>query len=98
MPQLSCAGKALPAAPHKRAGLSVSLLSQIERAESSASVSSLFKIANALDVPISELFGDDEERQQPTITQLEAIERAQRDTITALEIQTNQLLRPEQRY
>ena len=43
---------------HKRAGLSVSLLSQIERAESSASVSSLFKIANALDVRISELFGD----------------------------------------
>ena len=43
---------------HKRAGLSVSLLSQIERAESSASVSSLFKIANSLDVRISELFGD----------------------------------------
>ena len=43
---------------HKRAGLSVSLLSQIERAESSASVSSLYKIANALDVRIIELFGD----------------------------------------
>jgi ribosome-binding protein aMBF1 (putative translation factor) len=43
---------------HKRAGLSVSLLSQIERAESSASVSSLFKIANALEVRVSELFGE----------------------------------------
>ncbi|MCA9698028.1 MAG: response regulator [Myxococcales bacterium] len=42
----------------RRTNLSVSLLSQIERAESSASVSSLFKIANSLDVRISELFGD----------------------------------------
>ncbi len=41
----------------RRTKLSVSLLSQIERAESSASVSSLFKIATALDVPITELFG-----------------------------------------
>jgi len=42
----------------RRTGLSVSLLSQIERAESSASVSSLFKVATALDVPMTELFGD----------------------------------------
>jgi len=42
----------------RRTKLSVSLLSQIERAESSASVSSLFKIATALDVPITQLFGD----------------------------------------
>ncbi len=42
----------------RRTNLSVSLLSQIERAESSASVSSLFKIATALDVPITHLFGD----------------------------------------
>ncbi len=41
----------------RRTNLSVSLLSQIERAESSASVSSLFKVANALDVRITELFG-----------------------------------------
>ncbi|ACY17646.1 response regulator [Haliangium ochraceum] len=41
----------------RRTNLSVSLLSQIERAESSASVSSLFKVATALDVPITELFG-----------------------------------------
>ncbi len=42
----------------RRTGLSVSLLSQIERAESSASISSLYKIAVALDVPIKELFGE----------------------------------------
>lgn len=41
-----------------RTGLSVSLLSQIERAESSASISSLFKVATALDVPIKQLFGE----------------------------------------
>lgn len=41
----------------RRTGLSVSLLSQIERAESSASVSSLFKISAALDVRLTELFG-----------------------------------------
>ncbi len=42
----------------RRTGLSVSLLSQIERAESSASISSLYKIATALDVQIKDLFGE----------------------------------------
>lgn len=42
----------------RRTKLSVSLLSQIERAEASASVSSLFKIAAALDVRLTDLFGD----------------------------------------
>lgn len=42
----------------KRTGLSVSLLSQIERAESSASISSLYKISVALDSRIQDLFGD----------------------------------------
>jgi len=42
----------------RRTGLSVSLLSQIERAESSASISSLYKIATALDVRIQDLFGE----------------------------------------
>ena len=42
----------------RRTGLSVSLLSQIERAESSASISSLYKIASALRLKMSELFGD----------------------------------------
>ena len=41
----------------RRTGLSVSLLSQIERAESSASVSSLHKIAGALRVRLTELLG-----------------------------------------
>ena len=41
----------------RRTSLSVSLLSQIERAESSASISSLYKIATALDVRIQDLFG-----------------------------------------
>jgi DNA-binding NtrC family response regulator len=40
----------------RRTGLSVSLLSQIERAESSASISSLYRIATALRVRMSELF------------------------------------------
>ncbi len=42
----------------RRTKLSVSLLSQIERAESSASMSSLFKVATALDVKLTELLGD----------------------------------------
>jgi len=42
----------------RRTGLSVSLLSQIERAESSASLSSLYKIAVALDSRIQDLFGE----------------------------------------
>lgn len=41
----------------RRTGLSVSLLSQIERAESSASVSSLFKLATALDCRVTSFFG-----------------------------------------
>ena len=42
----------------RRTGLSVSLLSQIERAESSASVSSLYKLARALDCSLTQFFGD----------------------------------------
>jgi DNA-binding response OmpR family regulator len=42
----------------RRTGLSVSLLSQIERAESSASITSLYKIAKALNRRIAELFRD----------------------------------------
>src|SRR5690349_16541085 len=40
----------------RQTNLSVSLHSQIERAESSASVSSLFKVATALDVRLADLF------------------------------------------
>lgn len=42
----------------RRTGLSVSLLSQIERAESSASVSSLYKLARAFDCRLTEFFGE----------------------------------------
>jgi len=42
----------------RRTGLSISLLSQIERAESSPSISSLYKIAVALDSKIHDLFGN----------------------------------------
>ncbi len=42
----------------RRTGLSVSLLSQIERAESSASIASLFRIALALGVKMADLFDD----------------------------------------
>ena len=42
----------------RRTSLSVSLLSQIERAESSASVSSLYKISSGLSIKVSTLFGD----------------------------------------
>lgn len=40
----------------RRTGLSVSLLSQIERAESSASVSSLYKLSMALDCKMTDFF------------------------------------------
>ncbi|MBW1872110.1 MAG: helix-turn-helix transcriptional regulator, partial [Deltaproteobacteria bacterium] len=42
----------------RRTGLSVSLLSQIERAESAASVSSLFKITSALKTNLETIFRD----------------------------------------
>jgi DNA-binding NtrC family response regulator len=40
----------------RRTGLSVSLLSQIERSESAASVASLYKIASALSSPLQSFF------------------------------------------
>jgi two-component system OmpR family response regulator len=42
----------------RRAELSVSQLSQVERGEGSASVSALYRLAVALGVPMKELFGD----------------------------------------
>ena len=42
----------------RRTGLRISLLSQIERAESSPPISSLYKIAMALETKIQDLFGD----------------------------------------
>jgi transcriptional regulator with XRE-family HTH domain len=46
----------------KKTGLSVSFLSQIERGSTSLAIISLKKIADALDVPITEFF-EDESRQ-----------------------------------
>ncbi len=40
-------------------GLSVSLISQIERAESSASIRSLYQLSHCLDLPLSDLFSND---------------------------------------
>jgi len=42
----------------RRSNLSMGLLSKMERAESGMSLSSLFKVADALDVKIGELVGD----------------------------------------
>lgn len=42
----------------ERTGLSISQISQIERAESSPSVSSLYRLAVALDTKIQDLFGE----------------------------------------
>ena len=42
----------------RRTQLSISLLSQIERGESSPSISSLYKISSALNTRISTLFGE----------------------------------------
>ncbi|MEZ4358898.1 MAG: response regulator [Kofleriaceae bacterium] len=53
----------------RRANLSVSMLSQIERSTSAAAVPSLVKIAAALDVSIAELFAEDASsvgRRRPT--------------------------------
>lgn len=44
-----------------KAGLNTSYMGQIERAEKSATIDSLEKIANALDVPIEELFSFERE-------------------------------------
>ena len=41
-----------------RTGLSVSLLSQIERGEASASIGSLYRVASALDITLATLFDD----------------------------------------
>jgi len=42
----------------ERTNLSVSLISQIERAESAASISTLNKIVSALNISLKEFFGD----------------------------------------
>ncbi|GGG15531.1 DNA-binding protein [Lysinibacillus alkalisoli] len=48
----------------EKTGLSLSFLSQIERGASSLSITSLKKIADALQIPINYFFVEDEEHQQ----------------------------------
>jgi transcriptional regulator with XRE-family HTH domain len=48
----------------KTSGLSANALSMIERGKTSPSVSTLYKLADALDVPVTAFFGTPEERQQ----------------------------------
>jgi transcriptional regulator with XRE-family HTH domain len=45
-------------------GLSANALSMIERGKSSPSVSTLYKLADALHMPVTSFFGEEEERQQ----------------------------------
>jgi transcriptional regulator with XRE-family HTH domain len=46
----------------ERCGLSINAISQIERGENSPTVSSLHRLANALNVPITDFFQDNEKR------------------------------------
>ena len=48
----------------KNSGLSANALSMIERGRTSPSVSTLYKLADALEVPVTAFFGTPEERQQ----------------------------------
>jgi transcriptional regulator with XRE-family HTH domain len=48
----------------KSSGLSANALSMIERGRTSPSVSTLYKLADALGVPVTAFFGTPEERQQ----------------------------------
>src|SRR5689334_23926403 len=47
-----------------KSGLSANALSMIERGKASPSVSTLYKLAEALGVSITSLFGSDKQRQQ----------------------------------
>ncbi|MGA2505202.1 MAG: XRE family transcriptional regulator [Anaerolineales bacterium] len=58
----------------KISGLSANALSMIERGRTSPSVSTLYKLAEALNVPVTAFFGAPEEREQ--VIHLRANERA----------------------
>jgi transcriptional regulator with XRE-family HTH domain len=58
----------------KSSGLSANALSMIERGRTSPSVSTLYKLADALNVPVTAFFGAPEERQQ--VIHLRALDRA----------------------
>jgi transcriptional regulator with XRE-family HTH domain len=57
----------------KTSGLSANALSMIERGRTSPSVSTLYKLAEALEVPVTAFFGTPAERQQ--VIYLRAIDR-----------------------
>ncbi len=58
----------------KTSGLSANALSMIERGKSSPSVSTLYKLADALEVPVTAFFGTPAERQQ--VIYLRALDRS----------------------
>jgi len=58
----------------KISGISANALSMIERGKTSPSVSTLYKLADALGVPVTAFFGLPEERQQ--VIHLRAIDRS----------------------
>jgi transcriptional regulator with XRE-family HTH domain len=51
----------------RRAGVSKSMLSQIERAQANPTVAVVWRLANALGVPLAELLADGQRSQAPTI-------------------------------
>src|SRR5512133_919964 len=57
-----------------RSGLSANALSMIERGKASPSVSTLYKLADALGISITSFFGSDSQRKQ--VVYLKADERA----------------------
>lgn len=52
----------------RRAGVSKSMLSQIERAQANPTVAVVWRLANALGVPLAELLGDTPRADAPVIT------------------------------
>jgi transcriptional regulator with XRE-family HTH domain len=58
----------------KTSGLSANALSMIERGKTSPSVSTLYKLADALDVPVTVFFGTPVEREQ--VIYLRAVDRS----------------------
>lgn len=56
----------------RRAGVSKSMLSQIERAQANPTVAVVWRLANALGVPLAELLGEAPRADAPVITTLSA--------------------------
>lgn len=58
-----------------KAGINTSYMGQVERAEKSATIDSLEKIANALDVELGQLFHFDIDKEPINKTEMTAIEK-----------------------